>query len=674
MPPPAPYAYLLVCDELPDRRDAAVGHFHARGVYPSVWKAAHGKTWGLETSMEYDPGKRLPSGHVSLNVSTWFMWQHAHLRMDGLPGSSPVLFFEDDAVLPEDFWGVYQKFVRDLNSHCEDWDIAFLGLADREPQVWTRVTERVGPPDSRLCRLNDPFGTHAYVLRKRALPVLLDKMRAAHRNLDQQLWARVLQPGHLKWCAVLPSLVTQRTCDYGSGRVEWSPSCIDAPAGPASVLELGAQYPPDPTHPGLRASPGEVPAVLGVVTPYPTDLPGRPSAATITATNRLVDPYPCMFRGEMLEDDGDDGNGRAVPLSQCARLNVPCHAKSGRVVVSPAGVRDCELCDLRKPMADVGVRPRLPLSEHFNPSMLEFGGRLILATRDSWGHSKVALWELTNSAGDWSGAWSVAPIGSFAAGHLDAPRLEDPRLFIAPDRDGVPRLCAMFNLPDGYPPKRVRVGYCRFTPGLDGIDHTEVYLSPHNNLYEKNWVPFFDPARGLNWVYATKPRHVVIGESAVWETPNPLAWTGGAVRGGAAPAFVSGGGPDGQDVYYHFFHGCLKRIQGSVYTVGCSVFEAAPPYRVLRQTPTPLLWPDEKPYDEEVVKRYVLWPGGAVRHAGHWHLALGIDDTWSRVVRLSCASVDAALSAEPGADGVVSIRDTAIARGTSARDAVIQKE
>lgn len=659
-------SYAVVCRELPDREQAAREHFHARGVAAAWWYAAHGKTWGLETALEYDPGKHLPSGHVSLNVSTWFLWQHALNQADGLPMEEPVAFYEDDCCFPEDYHRQRARLFLELDVHFPDWDLVFLGLAEREPHVWHKVTDRIGPPDSKLCRLNDPFGTHAYMARKRALPVLLEHMRAAHRNLDQQLWERVLKPGRLNWCAVLPSLVTQRTFDYGAGKPEWVPSCV----GPGDVDrpdEVFGEQPGDPDRPGLRGNPREIPHVLGVVTPAPVDLPGRPSEATIHATNKLVDPFPCIYRGEMLEDDGRDAANKPVPLSQCARLNVPCHSKAGRAVTDPRDTRACESCSLRTPMIPPGVRPRLPIPDgHFNPSLAVFNGKLILATRDSWGHSKVALWELTNSRPDWSGGWTPTPIGSFASGHPQAPRLEDPRLFVMPDQNtGRDVLCAMFNLPDGYPPKLVQVGYCRFAPDLSGITHTEVYKSPQKNVYEKNWVPFHD-ADGLHWVYSTKPDHLVLGEYQNWSTPNPLPWTGGVIRGGASPVLVRGAGPNGRDAWYHFFHGCLKRVQGSVYTMGCTVFDAAPPYQVLRQTPTPLMWPDEKAHEEEVVKRYVLWPGGAVSHAGHWHVALGIDDSYSRVVRVPFDLVEKALSAEPGEDRVVSIRDTALALGTHA--------
>lgn len=295
----------------------------------------------------------------------------------------------------------------------------------------------------------------------------------------------------------------------------------------------------------------------------------------------------------------------------------------------------------------------------------------------------MGLWELTNENSDWTGGWICKALGSHKSDHPEAPRLEDPRLFIARGR-----LHAAFNLPDGYPPKVVKVGYAKFAEDLSGIEETVVMDSPHGNLYEKNWqcIPVGDE---LRWVYSFKPEHVVMQQPGrgVWATPNPLPWTGGVIRGGATPVMmchfprtgnthpttpelaaipIRTGARAGINVYYHFFHGVLKRPEGNVYTIGCNVFEARPPYRVLRQTPTPLMWPDLPAPDESVVKRYVLWPGGAVPHAGAWHIATGVDDTHCRVIRIPFEQVEAALS-DGGSDrNVSSIRDTHIAHGVTA--------
>jgi hypothetical protein len=551
------------------------------------------------------------------------MWQHAHLTLDA--DDDAAVFFEDDVVVPDLLDLKVNDLRIELNYVFPDWDLVFLGLAETDVHVWQKVTERIGKPDSRLCRLDCPFGTHAMMIRKRGLRVMLDAMTRAERNLDQQLWEYALRPGLLKWCAVLPSMVTQRTFDYaGSGKPQWAASTVDA-----------------------------------AVTSKPT----QEDPSFVSATAKLIDPFPCIYRGEWLDATATNARGKTVPVAECARLDAACVDRRGFVPTDDA-VKRCETCALRVEMAPDSPRGRLPLPEgHFNPSMLMYRGRLILATRDSWGHSKVGLWELHNEKDDWTGVWSCAPIASHASDHKFAPRLEDPRLFLRRDpRAGDDRLCAMFNLPDGYPPKHVQVGYCQFTEDLSGVEFTDVFQSPHGNLYEKNWVPFCNEY-GVNWVYATKPKHVVLTDHGNYVTDNDLPWTGGFVRGGAAPVCVPHHTDPSKDSYYHFFHGCLKRVQGSVYTVGCVVFDAKPPYKVLRQTRLPLVWPDLPAVGESVVKRYVVWPGGAVAHAGAWHLALGIDDTYCRIVRIPFDAVEASLNDVPEESRLGSLRASIIATG-----------
>lgn len=643
--------YMLVCDELPERQAAVRAHLKERGVEATWWKGFHGTTWGLETCKEHDPGKRISPGHVGLNLGVWAMWQHAFLSAPGQHSSpapsDPIIFFEDDAVLPVGFHAHINDLRDELETTIPDWDLVFIGLAEAEPHVWHKVIERIGSPDSRLCTISNPFGTHALMVRRRALPVLMDKMRVAERNLDQQLWSRVLQPGHLKWCAVLPTLVTQRTFDYGhTGRPEWQ----------ASTLRPGEAKPPEPMPDGSK------------------DLPGRPSDATIRGTLGLIDPFACLYRGEPLEDQAIAPSGKSVPLHECARFNVPCHTRRG--IVLPE-VTACESCNYRLEMAPSRHRERLAIPEgHFNPSIAMWDGKLVMATRDSWGHSKVALWELENSKNDWTGLWSADPIGSYGSKHPAAPRLEDPRLFTARHpKTGDWHLHAALNLPDAYPPKVVQVGYVRFAKDLSGIEDTVVYPSPFGNLYEKNWqcIPV-DGGRELRWLYSFKPHHTVMGETQNWRTLNPFQWTGGVIRGGATPVRVYPWEIDPKwdglpAVYYHFFHGCLKRERQNVYTVGCNVFEAEPPYRVLRQTSTPLIWPDLPAADENVVKRMVIWPGGAIPHQGAWHISLGIDDTFVRIVRLPFADVEKALDAGTHDNrDILSIRDTAISHGIPAQE------
>jgi hypothetical protein len=657
-----PRVYALYCSEFPDRELGLRDHLKARNVNAKYWRGFHGRSWGLDTRLEYDEGKRLPSGHVGLNLGSWAMWYYAYQDTSYLSDTTPILFLEDDAVLPDNWVGELISLQEELKTANPGWDLVFAGLAEAEPHAWQKVTERLGLPNGRVCRMSDPFGTHALLVRRRAIPVMLENMREARRNLDQQLYRNVLKPGRLNWCAVLPTIIRQRTFDYTGGKSpEWVASCLDTD-------------PPTPTPTAQYCE--------------PETQSGPPCPDAYLQTLRTIDPYPCLYRGEGLARHAREApNGRSVPAYECALLAKPCHNRniSTRVLhgLNMQETLSCRDCKKRIELRPAETRrKRLPIPEgHFNPSIIRWRDKTILATRDSWGHSKVALWELKNSQPDWTGEWSVTPISSLGTDHPEGPRLEDPRLFVRRGPNGE-QLCCAFNLPDKYPPKIVQVGMVVFTDDLQAVVETDVFPSPVGNAYEKNWVPF--QTNRLNWVYGSHPRHVVMSENKQHVTDNPLPWTGGAVRGGATPVLVPGARdygqvfvealknngngwdfPVGNDTrFYHFFHGCLKREFASIYTVGCLTFDVHEPYRVLKQTRSPIIWPDLPAEGEEVVKQRVVWPGGAIPHAGAWHIALGIDDTFCRIDRIPFEVVENALRDTPIGDlEVNSIRDTAVVQG-----------
>lgn len=212
-------SFVLVCDEIPERTSFVKRHMTERGIFPTYWSSYHGKTWGLATTIEYKPGERLTPGGCGLSLGSWAMWQHASLT-HGEP-DEPILFFEDDAVIPVGFQDTLENLTKELASFIPDWGLVFLGLADRPESVSSKVTKRI---NDRLVKMVDPFGTHALLIRRYALSVLLRKMRELNRLLDQQLYESVLKPGFLEWCAVVPSIVSQRTYDSFGGGPEWPTS------------------------------------------------------------------------------------------------------------------------------------------------------------------------------------------------------------------------------------------------------------------------------------------------------------------------------------------------------------------------------------------------------------------------------------------------------------------
>jgi len=664
--------YVIHCEELPERTQACKEHLAERGIDATYWKASHGRTWGLSTTLEYEPGKHLPSGHVSLNLSTWNLWQHIWLSGQEWVhrDNHEYIIFEDDVSLPENYHTELELLQRQLYSDFPEWDLVFLGSAEVQPNCWNKVTERIGLPDSRLCRLNEPFGTHAIMLRRRALPVLLEHMRAAHRNLDQQLWERVLKKGLLNWCAVLPSIVTQRTFDYaGTGKPEWAPSCIDVSDNPLSGVNSDGNVTRTAPDPSQRVSSSEPSLPLGVTeSRHHGDvqalLTGREIQDPLHITPEMdqvilqySDPLPCMYRSEWSNEIGVLEGGRTIPLAKCGRYGDHCFTKVGaKIKEADVPVRSCETCEYRQFVTPDVERTRLPVPDgHFNCSVAEYRGQLILATRDSWGHSRTGIWVLQNTQEDWLGEWSVTAVSSLASKHAQATRLEDPRLFLYEGR-----LHASFSLPDGYPPKLVQVGYVRFADDLKSIEDTFVFESPNSNKYEKNWVAWEHNGK-IHWVYAHKPEMIVMSDRQTWRTPNKLPWAGGVIRGGASPIKVWSEKEQRYEMW-SIVHGCRKRLQGSVYSAGCVAFNPEPPFNVWRQTPTPLLWPDSKDNDN-VVKRFVCWPGGAVVHGSNLFISLGVDDTYCRMSVIPLKEIDEKLASEQELNRAPSLIDTVLATG-----------
>ncbi len=65
------------------------------------------------------------------------------------------------------------------------------------------------------------------------------------------------------------------------------------------------------------------------------------------------------------------------------------------------------------------------------------------------------------------------------------------------------------------------------------------------------------------------------------------------------------------------------------------------------------------------MKRYVLWPGGAVVHGDRLFVAMGVDDTYCRIMSFSLEEVDDAMRDIPTTETgrTTGISQTVIAKG-----------
>lgn len=291
----------------------------------------------------------------------------------------------------------------------------------------------------------------------------------------------------------------------------------------------------------------------------------------------------------------------------------------------------------------------LPSPFHLNPSICEHRGRLFMAYRLHWQHSRIVLCELVET---WpGGGWPKYRIAwqrelDIPASEHNAEAQEDPRLFVFRDQLHVAYTGTY------HGPRLVHyaaVCYARLTD--DG--QVEADFAPRfegQQSREKNW-SFFEHAGELYAVYWIGPRRRILqvdGQQAELIHDYEAAWPfdGGEQRGGASPVLWKG-------EWYSFFHGVAGEGRERVYTAGLYTFEDRPPFRPARSVQQPLLVPQPADKPLESVP-HVVYPSGAICRNNQWILSLGNYDHWCELVSLDWNHVELALRPVPGGpyDGI----------------------
>lgn len=251
-----------------------------------------------------------------------------------------------------------------------------------------------------------------------------------------------------------------------------------------------------------------------------------------------------------------------------------------------------------------------PLDGHFNGSIIEWQGKLVLCTRK--GRVNSRLW-ITHLKDDLTPA--SHPVELKIAHERCNGGQEDPRLFVQGGR-----LCVAFC---GVETLMGKTTTWQMVAELDAAFQarrvTALQLIGRTWPMEKNWVPFVEGDE-LRMVYAVEPRHQVLaienGRAERLPAREPgFSWEWGQVRGGAAPVRVG-------DEWYHWFHATGQQGGRPYYTAGLYTFEARAPYRVRRFIPEPLLEGD-RPNDEG---KRVVFPCGAILKDGKWIVSYGWND------------------------------------------------
>lgn len=255
--------------------------------------------------------------------------------------------------------------------------------------------------------------------------------------------------------------------------------------------------------------------------------------------------------------------------------------------------------------------------QRLNPSIIQHDDGYLLAYRYSWNNALVNIIRL-------SPTFEPRDFGRYVSlNHYEASAgREDPRLFRFRGKHHISFTGWLGNWSTRW--NLANMLYARLN---DDLDVEAIYYPklPWRSSWEKNHV-YFDHRGNLHGVYSLAP-HIVyeLDEESVvrvHQTETKHRWEYGHLRGGASPVLHNG-------QYYHFFHGMLQRQVGRVYSLGCAVFEAKPPFRIVRITHEPLAIAENA--TNPGIDSDVIFPGGAVFTGGHWVIAMGVHDSWSEL-------------------------------------------
>jgi predicted GH43/DUF377 family glycosyl hydrolase len=274
----------------------------------------------------------------------------------------------------------------------------------------------------------------------------------------------------------------------------------------------------------------------------------------------------------------------------------------------------------------IDSRKLVPANNHYNASIIRWQGRLLLAYRTNWGGSSLHIAELSED---------LIPLRnlSLRINHELCPGgREDPRFFVYQNRLHI----SFVGVEKTANETRCHMLYLRLFDNL----HVERVFHPAYSMrqwpMEKNWV-YFEHDGQLLAVYSIAPTHKILridGDTAYpfMETPFHPAWEGGHLRGGASPVRVG-------NEYFCWAHG-RREGRPSVYCLGAYSFEAKPPFRPLRYTPTPLVWADERDKPPALNWTTVIYPSGCILENGKWLVSCGINDFASEVLAFDHSEVE----------------------------------
>ncbi len=202
-----PKIFCLTLKDTPKRKEYAENHFKQHSLDVEFFEGINGRKFGLETKIPYmddqpnwtpddGPMHFISSGHIGCILSHYMLWK----TLSYLPYEE-IVIFEDDVILCDTF---KEKLIDYKSRLPEDWQYVFIGNCCLPPEDY-----QIKISDNIITTTHPPMCTHAYMIKKSAIPVLIETNSLAWSHIDIQIQKRSLKK--LKHYVFNPVLVTQKS-------------------------------------------------------------------------------------------------------------------------------------------------------------------------------------------------------------------------------------------------------------------------------------------------------------------------------------------------------------------------------------------------------------------------------------------------------------------------------
>lgn len=197
--------YVITLRETPQREAACRKHLDDVGFHGvEFWYGVNALKWGLITRNTYDKdhpgtGYLMPMKHVGLHLSHWILWQKG---LDS--GEDVISVMEDDVAMAGDWKPRLDHILETVSAADPEWDILFLGSCHALNKEKRHVF-------GCLWEVKYPLCTHWYLVRRKALPTLLESQEKSWAPIDLALVYDSLPK--LRVYTAIPRLASQHNID-----------------------------------------------------------------------------------------------------------------------------------------------------------------------------------------------------------------------------------------------------------------------------------------------------------------------------------------------------------------------------------------------------------------------------------------------------------------------------